>query len=714
LDEFVIKYRCGKICTLKKKGKGRVVILGVFFGLFILSLVGLILVMKSYSATVVSKIVVVALTIAFAFLSGKSAYDLWVKPKTVAVVTDVNVSQPTVVVEATAKVVKQPTVATKQEVATVVATAVPLATKVVVEEVTAIEEIVETPELRLMGDVVVVSIIYAPEYKDFMEKIIPAFNQLYEQGINPISRKPLEQGEARIVIEGKTGSSGTVTQGIMNAIVAPNNSNVETPVVFIPSSGLWFKLGNYQLGQNLFPEDSPSTGNAPIVIAIWKDRLDAIRAKNPGVEIGLREIRAVNESPNGWADYGIAGPKNVLAGRTDPRISTTAMDYSLLEFMQSANDLGLGEILSLEIVNNLEVQAEVQKYESLMKHYDKITTRFKEYFARDPNELHFLALELNDVMAILEGKTQFTPNQALSILFPSGATFVHDHPFGILNASWVSDDQKTAGQIFLQYLLSEEVQTQIMQYNFMPVSPDIALETPFTEELFGFNPELLKNIKTLQLPNGEILSAVQASWPEYKRNSDLVLLVDISGSMNNPISTESKVTKLDQAKLALKAFLATQDGRNNIGLTTFNTVYENNEEVVNINPVVPLGSLETNRGVLDQAIDNLSAVGNTPMYDGMETVISELVARNEPEKFNVVLLFTDGANNKSKATLNSVLTLIANSRNNKTPVLVVPIAYGADADVGVLLQIGKASGIAVQSGNPEDIISVFETISSFF
>jgi hypothetical protein len=135
---------------------------GVFLVLFVLGLVGLILVMRSSSsATIVSKMVVVVLTIVFAFLSGNAAYNLWIKPKTVAVVTDVNVSQP-VVVEATAKVVKQPTVVKQEQVATATPVAVKIATTVPKEAETA------TPVVKKNLPKVQIGVISFAPYAQFV------------------------------------------------------------------------------------------------------------------------------------------------------------------------------------------------------------------------------------------------------------------------------------------------------------------------------------------------------------------------------------------------------------------------------------------------------------------------------------------------------------------------------------------------------------------
>src|SRR6187549_1148628 len=90
-----------------------------------------------------------------------------------------------------------------------------------------------------------ISIIYAPEAKDYMVKIIQEFNDAYARGINPVTGAAMASGERPIYITGKDGSSGTVMQSIVNAFIAPNNTNVEKPTIFQPSVSHWLALANH-------------------------------------------------------------------------------------------------------------------------------------------------------------------------------------------------------------------------------------------------------------------------------------------------------------------------------------------------------------------------------------------------------------------------------------------------------------------------------------
>ena len=65
-------------------------------------------------------------------------------------------------------------------------------------------------------------------------------------------------------------------------------------------------------------------------------------------------------------------------------------------------------------------------------------------------------------------------------------------------------------------------------------------------------------------------------------------------------------------------------------------------------------------------------------------------------------------------TLNDALQSISASRESANPVIVIPVAYGADADIQALNAIARASSTTVQSGDPQNILGVLEIIGSFF
>lgn len=553
------------------------------------------------------------------------------------------------------------------------------------------------PYAEKPSNAIEVQLIYAPEEELYITDVITEFNRSMARGVNPVTRKELARNEAPIWVVGRNASSGTAAQGIINAVIAPNNANVEKPTIFSPSVRHWLALVNYQTGQQIFDVDgAPATARAPVVIAIWESRLNALKSKHGG-EIGWQELFGVFDAPNGWNDYGLPGRKSVYYGHTDPLVSSTALSTLVSEFYAGAR-YGAGRApggkLTLEDVNDTVVQDEVRRIEGLIKHYSARTTEFKEYIAQGPDYLDFVALEENDLIYINQGKTQYKPPEKLVALYPKEGTFWHDHPFAVPNAPWVTAEQRVGALLFTEYVLSEAVQKKVLESGFRPANPAVPIGYPISSDL-GVDP---REPKILPVPDPAVIAAVQQSWQLVKKQADVLLLVDTSGSMRS----EDKIAR---ARAAIGSFLDDQASTNNIGLVRFSG---------DVETLVPLGSFETNRTEVVASVDLLSAAGDTALYDALLHTIDELGESADNSRIRAIVLLSDGQDTSSAARIGDVVRRLQEVRNSKTPILVIPIAYGADADINALNAIARASDTKVQSGDAENIQKVLDVISSYF
>jgi len=551
------------------------------------------------------------------------------------------------------------------------------------------------------SNAVEISIIYAPESKLYMPTAIDDFNRSYANGINPLTGEKLGKDEKPIFVTGEPGSSGTVHQGIINAFIAPNNANVAKPTIFAPSVSHWLALVNYQTGRQVFDlADSPSTALAPVVMAIWESRLQALEQANGGQPVGWEELLAVMQSPNGWADYGISGDRTtVYYGHTDPYVSSTALSTLIGEFYASAKyNAGNTNLrrLSMQEVQNPDVQQGVRDIENLIKHYSSRTTEFKEYIAQGPDYLDFVALEENDLIFINQGKTNYQPPEKLVALYPKEGTFWHEHPFGIVNADWVTDEQAAAARVFTEYIRSEAVQRVVMENGFRPVNPAVPLGYPIVPEL-GVDPNQPTTV--LDVPDPDVIAAVQTSWQYVKKQADVLLVMDTSGSMSG--------SKIEQARSAAQAFLDNMPSQNRVGMVKFNQ---------DVELAMPLASFEGASTTIRQQVDALEADGDTALYDAIIEAVT-LVRTNDEggdNRIKAIIVLSDGKDTASFNSLNDVVTAINAAHSDRNPVLVIPVAYGGDADINALNAIARASSTKVQSGDPNDIQKVLEIISSYF
>jgi Ca-activated chloride channel family protein len=275
-------------------------------------------------------------------------------------------------------------------------------------------------------------------------------------------------------------------------------------------------------------------------------------------------------------------------------------------------------------------------------------------------------------------------------LYPKEGTFWHEHPFGIPNADWVSNEQRAAAKVFTEYILSEEVQNKVLESGFRPVNPDVTVGYPIVPEL-GVDPQ--KPATVLDVPDPEVIAAIQSSWQYVKKQADILLVVDVSGSMSGK--------KIEQAKEAANLFLDRIPLHNRVGLMTFSTEPEMR---------VPCVALESAEGDLRSEIDAIQAQGDTALYDAIVDA-STSIQEHEGDRIRAIVVLSDGQDTSSISALRDVTSLDLGERN---PVLIFPVAYGHDADINVLNSVARMSATKVLSGDPSGIEELFQLISSYF
>jgi Ca-activated chloride channel homolog len=486
---------------------------------------------------------------------------------------------------------------------------------------------------------------YAPESDLYLPAIIAEFNKSVG---------------SQYYVTGYQVSSGTAHTRIAEVVTEKRQdftfgaAMLPPPTIFQPSVRHWLDLINLQAKQGgkpnvVEPAQARETAIAWVVIAIWESRLNAIQAKEgAGKPIGWEELLRVFKT--GWQDYGITERKQAFYGHTDPTVSSTALSTLISEFYASAiaaGKLAQGERISSEIINDAAVIDGVGAIENGIVHYFDRTTEFIQYIARGPSYIDFVALEENDVLRINAGKArddagkfvQVPEGDRLVALYPKEGAFRHAHPMAILqNVPWVSNEQATGASLFIDFVLNPQNQALITNCGFRPANREVPLSYLF-ETQYGLQKAV--PVDAIEPPNAELIAEIKSKWEGVKKPSDIVLLIDISGSMAQDVTFPNGTVKnkIDLAKEgAYKLIDGLKDpayANTRLGLGTFSG---------EVNPqLVPLDSLNpSHEARLRNAIKNLQTDNQTNLFDAVYETVEYLGQNGRDNAILGVILLSDG------------------------------------------------------------------------
>ncbi|MEZ4732630.1 MAG: VWA domain-containing protein [Caldilineaceae bacterium] len=297
------------------------------------------------------------------------------------------------------------------------------------------------------------------------------------------------------------------------------------------------------------------------------------------------------------------------------------------------------------------------------------------------------------------------PNgERLVAIYPAEGALWTDHPLALLELGpphddlAVTDNQRLTYQAFGEFLLGADAQSVLLNAGYRPADLGIDLgsgDSPFanTDAVDWRQPQT-----TLQMPSPAVVEVVQNSWYYTKRPTNVYLVVDTSGSMEEG-------NKLSITKEALRAFVDQIQGeRDQLGLLEFASGSKN---------FTPLRPLEEGvRNDLLGQIDEMEAIGGTALIDAVYNAASDLLAQNDPEAINALVVMTDGQENESAYTLNDLNGLLDRYPNQR--LVIFTIAFGSDADERLLKEIANIGDGQFRRASETDIEELYKIISTYF
>lgn len=541
--------------------------------------------------------------------------------------------------------------------------------------------------------------------------------------------KDSKVGDRCIQVRPYTKSSGAAATLLTQGWPDPD-ANGPQPVVWSPAASGWGAIVNARTGRTIAPPTASSFMRTPLVIAMPKPMADALGY--PAKPVGFADIVALAKDPDGWAELGHPEWGPFRLGKTNPNYSTSGLNFTIAQYYaatQKSSDL------TTEDLNRPDVVAFAENVESAVVHYGDITMTFlNNWFRADARGTALtyasaVAVEEKSVIdynkgnpdGVLDsGETPRVPKVPLVAIYPTEGTLFSDNPLYVLDAPWVTPEQKQAAALFEAYVQQPANQAKVLEFGFRPSNPEVPVAAPI-EAAFGVDPRQPQAV--LDVPSPEVMVRLLDNWAEQRKSARVLLVMDVSGSMAEPADGANGESKLELAKQAAQRALEQFKDEDEVGLRIFSTGLTGraDEFYLDLVPIAPMA--EGQRTELRRRIGLLTPVQGTPLYAVAAASYTTMGDGYDPAKINAVVLLTDGKNDDGKPNddrqqldgLLSELRVGSEGGANIRPIRVFPIAYGKDADKAILRQIAEASNAAAyDASNPATIDQVFAAVISNF
>ena len=504
------------------------------------------------------------------------------------------------------------------------------------------------------------------------------------------------------------------------------------PTIWSPASSAWGQILDQRLaaeGKAPMATDPVSFMNTPLVIAMPEPMATALGW--PDKSIGWSDILALSRSEAGWADYGHPEWGRFRLGKTNPNYSTSGL-HALIAQTYAAT--GKTDGLSSEDLANPTVQQYGRDIESSVVHYGDITMTFlNNWFRADRrgtalNYASAVAVEEKSVIdynagnpdgVLDQGEKPREPRTKLVAIYPTEGTLYSDNPLYILDADWVSGEQRQAAEQFQDFVMQPKNQEKVLKFGFRPGNSDVAVGAPVSVEN-GVDPNQPQTL--LEVPSGEVMVQLLDSWAEQRKGARVMLVIDVSGSMGDPAdpSDSSGPTKLDLAKQAVIDGLDQFKADDLVGVRVFTSGIDGG--AANYQDLAPVQPIGPNRERIKSQVDSLTPLNGTPLYEVTQVSYDDMLQGYDPALINAVIVLTDGRNDDGDATddrkqLDALVADVKdnNDGENSRPVRIFTIAYGGDTNPGELKRISEASNATAYTATDATTINdVFAAVVSNF
>jgi Ca-activated chloride channel family protein len=520
-------------------------------------------------------------------------------------------------------------------------------------------------------------------------------------------------------------ASGKAAQYLSNSTTEWELGPETAPSVWSPASTVWTDRVASIAGEKVVA-GAESFAKTPIVFGMPESMAKALGY--PAKPVGIKQIHDLIANPDGWGAVGKPMWGSFKIAKTNPNSSTTGMSMLLMQAYAASGktqDLTIADVQAAEEFSRVFESGAIHYGDTTGKVLQNLADRtsgqgssYVSAIALEETSLYNYNIGNPDSHTVQPGETLTPPDEKLVAIYPSEGSMWSDNPAVVLDAKWVTPEQKTASEAFVKFLRTNKAQQLLPKYGFRPQDDTVDVSKYLNADV-GIDTK--RPAVSLPQPGPEVVSAAIDQWALIRKPSAILQLIDISGSMDESIG-EGR-TRLDGAIEGSTATLGQIRPTDEIGVWAFTTGLSSKidgNRVDGVAVVRPFGALGDDKETLQNDIEDLanSQRAGTPLYDSISAAYDYMKTHAQTGRINALVVLSDGEDTDSTTRLDTLLQKINADQKeggNDKPVRIFAIAYSQAADVDSLEKLARASGGQVfDATDPAKITETFQSVMNNF
>jgi Ca-activated chloride channel family protein len=381
-----------------------------------------------------------------------------------------------------------------------------------------------------------------------------------------------------------------------------------------------------------------------------------------------------------WEQFGYPEWGPLQLGMPDPTLTTAGLG-GVMTLLDLDNDSAMSDQEMLGgIAFSQLVTAPAEDTEALLDSYAGADGEAQQHPAGFPVLERDLAAHLADASGL----------PLVPVYMKEGLVFA-DYPYAVLRAPWVDEGrQELAGQ-FLEFVQGEAGRQAYAEEGFRDPAHAAAGSALLAPDR-GFLTEVPVPSRE---PSAEGLDELLGFWPLLARPTNILIVVDTSGSMNDAVP-ETDLSRLQLLKAAAIEGLGLLNNQTTMGLWEFSsglTPTTPYQELIPLGPADEDVGEAPRRQAMTAAIQQLDADGGTGLYDTIHDAYQVMREAYQPGAQNMLVVITDGRDEfHDGRSLPELLAAVEEAVLPDQPLPVIALAVGPEADAESLEQVIELTG----------------------